>query len=392
MRYLPSLGKKPVPASGEREGGGAGREGDRGAREKQKKERFDPFADPPAELRVAELYASALYPRGGESREGETTEEEVQAQEAAGGPAEEVEEPSHVLVLNKFPVIPAHFILATKRDAPQSDLLEEGDVWAAWACVRAYEEGSSAVFSRRGGSSGDGHEDEGERGREGDDAATTQTPRRLFAFFNSGPHSGASQPHRHIQFLPLDSPGPPPSSTPAEEPWTLLPDGLFPTPAAATATAAATPLRNRALPLAHFALPIPAHATPAALHAVYTALYRAALAHARVWDARLGGVEDGVVLRSGGAAAAEVSYNLAMTGRVMVVAPRRREGVRLEGGGVVAVNGTVLGGSLMVKGREEWDILRGEGGGEVLERVLGGIGVPWLDGEGEEDGDVESKM
>lgn len=27
---------------------------------------------------------------------------------------------------------------------------------------------------------------------------------RLFAFFNSGEHSGASQAHRHIQFLPAE--------------------------------------------------------------------------------------------------------------------------------------------------------------------------------------------
>lgn len=27
---------------------------------------------------------------------------------------------------------------------------------------------------------------------------------QLFAFFNSGKHSGASQPHRHIQFLPVE--------------------------------------------------------------------------------------------------------------------------------------------------------------------------------------------
>ena len=27
----------------------------------------------------------------------------------------------------------------------------------------------------------------------------------LFGFFNSGQYSGASQPHRHIQFLPVES-------------------------------------------------------------------------------------------------------------------------------------------------------------------------------------------
>ncbi len=79
--------------------------------------------------------------------------------------------PSHFLVLNKFPVIPDHFILATKAFKQQTDLLEEDDFKAAYACLQAYR-------------------DNGEE---------------LFAFFNSGDASGASQPHRHIQFLPVNS-------------------------------------------------------------------------------------------------------------------------------------------------------------------------------------------
>lgn len=75
------------------------------------------------------------------------------------------------MVLNKFPVIPEHFILATTEFKEQTDLLEEDDIGAAYKCIKAYK-------------------DEGEE---------------LFGFFNSGEHSGASQRHRHIQFLPVKS-------------------------------------------------------------------------------------------------------------------------------------------------------------------------------------------
>ena len=79
--------------------------------------------------------------------------------------------PLHNLVLNKFPIIPDHFILATKDFKEQTDLLEEEDLKAAYDCLDSY---------RKNGE-------------------------ELFGFFNSGEHSGASQPHRHIQFLPVES-------------------------------------------------------------------------------------------------------------------------------------------------------------------------------------------
>jgi sulfate adenylyltransferase (ADP) / ATP adenylyltransferase len=78
---------------------------------------------------------------------------------------------SHILVLNKFAIVPEHFILATKEFKKQTHLLEEDDLGVAYACLQAWRV----------------------QGRE------------LFAFFNSGEHSGASQPHRHIQFLLVDS-------------------------------------------------------------------------------------------------------------------------------------------------------------------------------------------
>ncbi len=97
-----------------------------------------------------------------------------------------------MLVLNKYPVIAQHFILATTAFERQGDLLGMGDLAATFACLRAW-----------GAGEGDGDDDDGAGARAGPGPGTGAT-KRLFAFFNSGPHSGASQPHRHVQFLPVE--------------------------------------------------------------------------------------------------------------------------------------------------------------------------------------------
>jgi sulfate adenylyltransferase (ADP) / ATP adenylyltransferase len=127
LRYCPSLSKKPVPKTDAN----------------QEKKKVNPFENPTGDLLITAIPA---------------------------------QNPSHVLVLNKFPIIAGHFILATKEFKEQTDDLEADDLEATYECLKAWEEGNEAVRSKK-----------------------------LFAFFNSGEHSGASQPHRHIQFLPVDS-------------------------------------------------------------------------------------------------------------------------------------------------------------------------------------------
>lgn len=79
-------------------------------------------------------------------------------------------------MLNKFPIIANHFILATKEFKQQNNALEPEDLEVTFACLKEWEASTS-------GSTASG---------------------RLFAFFNSGIWSGASQPHRHIQLLPIE--------------------------------------------------------------------------------------------------------------------------------------------------------------------------------------------
>lgn len=68
-----------------------------------------------------------------------------------------------------------------------------------------------------------------------------------------------------------------------------------------------------------------------------------------------------------------------MTTEGMVIMPRRSEGgtLRRDDGtevGFIALNGTTLCGTLMVKYQEEWDILRAQP--EKLESILAAIGIP----------------
>lgn len=151
LRYSPTLGKKPQQQAGTLEAD---------------RKKVDPFDDPDPELLVTELPP---------------------------------QNPTHFLVLNKFPIIPRHFILATRANKPQTHFLEEDDLVAAFACLTAWSKSA-------------------EPGR---------TASRLFAFFNSGEHSGASQQHRHIQFIPVEDL----LRDAVDKEWSLLADNIMSGPA-----------------------------------------------------------------------------------------------------------------------------------------------------------------
>lgn len=97
--------------------------------------------------------------------------------------------PTHVALLNKFPVVADHLLLVTREFVPQCTRLT-GDDFAAWAeWLVAYPS---------------------------------------LGFYNSGTAAGASQPHRHLQLIPLPlaegGPALPvaellPGDAPFDQPW-----------------------------------------------------------------------------------------------------------------------------------------------------------------------------
>lgn len=236
----------------------------------------------------------------------------------------------HRLVLNKFAVSADHTILATTAWRRQQDLLEAADLAAAYACIEAYQAG--------GGES------------------------ELFVFYNSGPHSGASQPHRHLQLLPVARMREGLDGVPGgDDAWSLLADGLVSAP---------SPSR---FPCFVAATRLPVAVSPEALHAAYLELYRQACAAARGTAAEVVPQED-----SGGhGTPARISYNLALTRCVMALVPRTAEGGAVEGvaGAQLSLNGTVLAGTALVKSAGEWEALQSDAA--PLAHILEQIGVPW---------------
>lgn len=94
LRFCPALANKP-----------------KSEKPKGEKKAFDPFENPPAALLVTEL------------------------------------PPSHFLVLNKFAIVPEHFILATKAFKQQTHLLEADDLAAAYACLKAWRATGKELFA-----------------------------------------------------------------------------------------------------------------------------------------------------------------------------------------------------------------------------------------------------
>ncbi|CAG9943979.1 unnamed protein product [Clonostachys rosea f. rosea IK726] len=262
---------------------------------------FDPFENPPAALKVADL-----------------------------GPA-------HFLVLNKFAVVPEHFILATTPFKPQTHVLEPDDLEATLACIEAYD---AVAETEEATSSGGGKSEQG-----------------LYAFFNCGDHSGASQPHRHIQLLPiarmrdgLDGP----SSA-----WDVMVDRLD----------------TLKPPLSVFSEAIRLGMSGEELHQTYLRLYRRACRAVAVHAG------DGAAAAQDAPSQGEtlISYNMAMTKNAMAIAPRLAEGAKIVGPdgqnlGFAALNGTVLAGTALVKNEVEWEAMIKDAKG--LRDVLKAIGIP----------------
>jgi ATP adenylyltransferase len=256
--------------------------------------------------------------------------------------------PSHNLVLNKFAIVPEHFILATQAFKEQTHLLEPTDLHAAYACIEAYHNHEKTTTTTTQQQDGEGSAGGGE----------------LFVFFNSGPHSGASQPHRHLQLLPV-----------ARMHEGLEGRGVWEVLAGKLGSEQQQGVRSK-VPFQTFAERIsPGEGVD--LHGVYLRLYWRACA-AVLGSGEVTGVIDG----DGEGEEARISYNLAMTRDVMVIVPRVAEGEAVtaaeEGGrnevGKLALNGTVLAGTALVKTQAEWDALRAEP--EQLLKILGRIGVP----------------
>lgn len=209
--------------------------------------------------------------------------------------------PSHFALLNKFNVIDRHLLIVTREFEDQEFLLNPEDFEALWACMAEFEG---------------------------------------LGFYNGGMAAGASQPHKHLQMVPL----------PLGEAGPAVP--IEPLLAAAQFRGALG--RVPGLPFAHaFARLDPALADPARAARVTHALYREMLDAVRLKPVDA----DGGLRQSG-------PYNLLATRDWMLLVPRSAE--RFDS---ISVNALGFAGSLFVRSEQQLAAVRDCGPMKVLASV-----------------------
>ena len=217
---------------------------------------------------------------------------------------------SHSLVLNKFNIVPHHALVITRDFIPQEDPLTAPDFEATWQVMLAMPNGGG------------------------------------LAYFNRGPLSGASQPHKHLQIVPLPL-NPSPKYQFHDPPlWPLIEeatkgkrfgvDGAYQMPS---------------LPFANFVTRLdPLTTTSEILAATHTHLVELA--------------NSAVEAYSNGQPPAVLSYNTVMTREFMLVVPRREESI-----GPISCNAMAFAGSFFVRGIDELEYIREQGPMKILSAV-----------------------
>ncbi|KWU45446.1 ATP adenylyltransferase [Rhodotorula sp. JG-1b] len=208
-----------------------------------------------------------------------------------------------VVLLNKFCVVPRHALLVTKEFVRQGTPLSPLELFATWSIVKQLGAREKHV-----------------------------------GFFNCGPESGASQPHKHLQFMPLSG-----GVAPFDE-----------------IVGAHKPQNRKScfqlpLPYANFTALIEAPSSasdiPAYLGQRFLELLDLMIDHRR----RL--VEEDASVTPAGAEGGRVrlsdlSYSLIITPSYLHLVPRRREKYTTERGHELSINALGYAGMMLVKDQE----------------------------------------
>lgn len=218
--------------------------------------------------------------------------------------------PTHVAILNKFNVVDHHLLIITRHFESQESLLTRQDFAALWAVLREI----------------DG-----------------------FAFYNGGRLAGASQPHKHLQVVPL------PFVPNDPIPHARLPIEPVIRAALPQTGVAAVP----ALPFQHAIAPLslpPELDHDLAIDQLQTT-YHALL---RTCDLQVGDGKTPIP--------ASGAYNFLATRDWMFLVPRLEEGV-----GKIGVNSLGFAGALLVKNEKQLEKLKMHHPRSILARVA----KPW---------------
>lgn len=232
----------------------------------------------------------------------------------------------YAVVLNKFAVVPYHFILITKKQKSQASPLEPADLKAAYSLLRETNKQSGV---------------------------------RHVGFFNSGLNSGASVDHRHIQFIEF------PSSKSSEYvPW---PD-KFVKPHAASYKDGDKPISAPHSPFfAHFLAPVDTTTKDEDLADHLSFRYSTLLS--RVLTS---------LRNSSLPPRTPISYNLLFTEEWLLAVPRTApDFIDKEAGVSIGINAVGAIGLLLAKGDDELRYIKEKGPVAILQAVsLGSEGGP----------------
>ncbi|GBG00602.1 phosphorylase [Raphidocelis subcapitata] len=207
--------------------------------------------------------------------------------------------PTHTLLLNKFNVVAKHVLVVTRGFESQTDPLNANDLEATVQVLRAFPAGA-------------------------------------VAFYNCGEHSGRSQPHKHLQIVPL----PFDDRQPPEPAIQAVVD------AACRGAAPLEVVELRALPFRAYAARLDGGSTSQQLEALASRL--------------LAACQHGL--------AAPVSYNALLWRGAMVMVPRSQECA-----GPCAINSLGFAGTMLL--RSEEDLAYTTVTGPL--KMLATVGVPW---------------
>ncbi|CAK5281334.1 unnamed protein product [Mycena citricolor] len=222
----------------------------------------------------------------------------------------------YTVLLNKYSVVPRHFLLVTKEFQPQTSPLSPPDLVQTYLLL----------------------------------AAARKKHQTFIAFYNCGDLSGASQAHKHIQFLPLDddSEDGPPIEVKARD----------------------VKLESRVTP---FALDLSyanhVYRFPERFHSLKPEQMEPILANAffGLLDLVISTIRHDPTYPAG-----KLSYNVVLTLEHMHLVPRRHEDYVLSASGdALSVNALAFAGMMLVKSEAELEAVRAEG----ISKILRGVGL-----------------
>ncbi|KAG5720290.1 5',5'''-P-1,P-4-tetraphosphate phosphorylase 2 [Termitomyces sp. T112] len=216
---------------------------------------------------------------------------------------------NYVVLLNKFALLPDHFLLVTKEFQSQTSPLMPPDLVQTYFLL----------------------------------AEARKLGKQYFAFYNCGEHSGASQPRKHIQFIPVHDKNPP----------------IEVLAKAANLEVQDKPFSLTALPYAHYVFRFPNQLPSYTQDKIEQVLSSAFLS---LLDLVVSTVRLDPEYPPG-----RPSYNVLITLEHMHLIPRKQDVYTIpETGYKVSVNALGFAGMLLVKSNEELKALEKESVGTVL--------------------------